>query len=1258
MQKLTICLYIFCFSFIKTAAQTTDLSIVVEAQNISGVSVSQVNIYQDYQYIITIINSGNPVNNATFSQTLSANVNYYNATSQNPTGGASNVSNLTFVGNELAGTIANLPSNSSVEVLVIVRAPITPGGIATNVIIVPPNGTTDTNTSNNQSIISIDVNDIPIDFSVTYSQITPPEGTGIGNWNDIVTYQFTITNNTNVSFPLASFNGRMQLANASNFGYPNVAFETITCIGGTNGMQCPDVSIVPQFNSEVFTANPDSTVLFEYDDSIEFNANSALIFEIIYKYLDPNCSLDIAPLAVNSFIEIDINHFNQSPNVSNSVFTQLIETTECSVTDLCIETTQINPLPSQVVNWDEEVTFETIACNNGPLDAYGRFFLQNLSGNIDWNIVSITCDATTGNITCNDFNLINQGVFWSSNEFIIPANVTITITTVLKFIDPDDCTTGPPTNSLGHVRSGINLLEPTIIESDITNNAESDYVILPALDPCDPSEVVDLQITKIQTSPVLPLGGDGNNTISWGNVTYEITATNPNATTDALVTIEDYMPNGLNTLTSGALVSVNCISATGTATCPTINNANIGVLLDGVPEAGIEDVFWSITTADNYTLPAQSSITFQVVIDWQPQCYNGDIIATNGVKITSIGDIPDDSQANNMVFVDTYFAPCVDLVVQTYPEFTQVNVNQDFNWIIDITNSNTSSSAINIDFQDILGTEFIINGTPTCAVINGNATCASFNINGSIITGLIPNMDAASTLQITIPVTAPSFGGAFTNNAQAIPNPSDNQEQTIETNISISNVQIISPTVLKSFTPNQILVGQESVLEFTVTNLSGNPSQTNIDFTDNLPSGLTISGPITWVQSNGCTATFTGNNGDTTVMVNNLMFPAGVDTCTFSVPVTSTIVGNFLNDATNFSDQNNIDTSQASANLDVIADNTDVDIEVLKTVSPTQVFVGENVTFTISISNLGTTEATNILIQESLPAGYLFISASSSVGSYDNTPSIWSVNSLLPNQTETLTIIAQVISSENLINIASLDTVTQTDRDRTNNEDTAEVTILMTDVDIEVLKTVSPTESSIGETVIFTITASNIGTTNATNISIYESLPIGYIYINSNVSYGTYNDATYLWTIPGLAPNQIEGLTISAQVISANNLLNTANLDSVTEIDRDETNNEDFAEVFVNNCLSISQGFSPNNDGNNDVFVINCIEDYPINNIKIFNRYGTLVYETNNYKNNWNGKPNRGTPKSNTLLPVGTYYYLITIDTIQNPFVGWLYLNY
>ena len=97
-----------------------------------------------------------------------------------------------------------------------------------------------------------------------------------------------------------------------------------------------------------------------------------------------------------------------------------------------------------------------------------------------------------------------------------------------------------------------------------------------------------------------------------------------------------------------------------------------------------------------------------------------------------------------------------------------------------------------------------------------------------------------------------------------------------------------------------------------------------------------------------------------------------------------------------------------------------------------------------------------------------------------------------------------------------------------------------------------------------------------------------------NTTYGTYNETSFLWNLPNLSTNQTETLNITAQVISSINLLNTASLESVTEIDRDETNNEDTATVFINDCLKISQGVSPNSDGDNDTFTINCIEDYPL----------------------------------------------------------------
>ena len=98
--------------------------------------------------------------------------------------------------------------------------------------------------------------------------------------------------------------------------------------------------------------------------------------------------------------------------------------------------------------------------------------------------------------------------------------------------------------------------------------------------------------------------------------------------------------------------------------------------------------------------------------------------------------------------------------------------------------------------------------------------------------------------------------------------------------------------------------------------------------------------------------------------------------------------------------------------------------------------------------------------------------------------------------------------------------------------------------------------------------------------------------------------------------------------------------------------------ITVDDCLQIPKGFSPGSDMVNDTFVIPCIEDYPNNDLKIYNRYGTLIYQSNNYINDWNGMPNQGPFNQNKVLPVGTYYYVLSISTIKNPLVGYIYLNY
>ncbi|WKX78583.1 gliding motility-associated C-terminal domain-containing protein [Zobellia laminariae] len=91
-------------------------------------------------------------------------------------------------------------------------------------------------------------------------------------------------------------------------------------------------------------------------------------------------------------------------------------------------------------------------------------------------------------------------------------------------------------------------------------------------------------------------------------------------------------------------------------------------------------------------------------------------------------------------------------------------------------------------------------------------------------------------------------------------------------------------------------------------------------------------------------------------------------------------------------------------------------------------------------------------------------------------------------------------------------------------------------------------------------------------------------------------------------------------------------------------------------CLKVFNEFSPNNDGFNDVFTVQCIEDYS-NTVEIYNRNGNLVYKTADYRNTWDGMANvKGVLNKGDHLPSGTYYYSIQIPELERNLIGWLQL--
>lgn len=87
------------------------------------------------------------------------------------------------------------------------------------------------------------------------------------------------------------------------------------------------------------------------------------------------------------------------------------------------------------------------------------------------------------------------------------------------------------------------------------------------------------------------------------------------------------------------------------------------------------------------------------------------------------------------------------------------------------------------------------------------------------------------------------------------------------------------------------------------------------------------------------------------------------------------------------------------------------------------------------------------------------------------------------------------------------------------------------------------------------------------------------------------------------------------------------------------------------NCV-ITQGISPNGDGLNDCFDLQFLNDKdgPLE-VVIFNRHGRVVFELNNYINQWCGQTNDGND-----LPVGNYFYVIKSQN-EEPRTGYIYLN-
>lgn len=146
-------------------------------------------------------------------------------------------------------------------------------------------------------------------------------------------------------------------------------------------------------------------------------------------------------------------------------------------------------------------------------------------------------------------------------------------------------------------------------------------------------------------------------------------------------------------------------------------------------------------------------------------------------------------------------------------------------------------------------------------------------------------------------------------------------------------------------------------------------------------------------------------------------------------------------------------------------------------------------------------------------------------------------------------------------------------------------------------------------------------------------------FLSSNFTNYTYNSSSNIvvWTIPVLPKGQLDSIKLTVTTVQLGTITNGAGING-QEVDINQRNNyaqvstQKLGETFLFPTL-----FTPNGDGINDYFEIKGLQDYPDNEIQIFNRWGNQVYHQTGYMtqgNLWDG----------SSLNEGTYFYILKVN--------------
>ena len=482
---------------------------------------------------------------------------------------------------------------------------------------------------------------------------------------------------------------------------------------------------------------------------------------------------------------------------------------------------------------------------------------------------------------------------------------------------------------------------------------------------------------------------------------------------------------------------------------------------------------------------------------------------TNSATVSN--SVFDPAPPNNTASVTTNVGPQANLAItKVNAGPTPVNPGQNFSYTIVVTNNGPSTATAPVVTDNTpVGIAFV-------SVSGGGCTAFPCTLS-SLAAGL--NVTLTSTYSIP-----PSYsGGAISNTASVSavendPNIADNSATATTPVGAAADVGILKTTGQSS-----VSLGQNITYTITVTN-SGPAGATGVMVSDTTPPGLT---PVS-VSGGGCTA-----------------FPCTIGALAVGPPVTITVTYNVPANYAGTSITNTATVSSASdpnaSNDSASATSTisaQADLSISKT-GPPSVTVGQNITYTITVTNTGQLSAANTFVNDSTPAGLTFVAN----GGACSGPFPCALGTLGTGQTATITSTFSVPANYAGTTISNTATVSTSspESNTSNNSSTATTPISSTAVaDLSVTKT-GQGEANPSNIVDFTVIVANSGPGTANNVVVADPTPPGLQFISNSGACIT----PYPCLFNSLASGGIVAITSRYRVLAqSGSITNTASASS------------------------------------------------------------------------------------------------------------------